>query len=144
MTAPGAAAKAPLVDSLRRHIFRHRRLAGWLVALALLMKILIPAGFMPSMAGGTMTVELCTGQGVQTVEIAIPGQSGLPDEKSHEKAAPCTFSGLSAPMLGGVDPILLALAIAFIVATVFRAAPTPLVARRTWLTPPLRGPPLHI
>ena len=132
------------MTDLRRHILGHRRWVVALIALALLARLLVPAGVMPSVSGGIVTVELCSGYGVEKVTIAIPG---LPDQHQqqgeHRKGdSPCTFSGLTAPSLGGADPLILAISIAFIVATAFRNAPIVHERRATWLRPPLRGPPI--
>src|SRR3546814_15811312 len=54
---------------------------------------------------------------------------------------PCVFSRLSTPALSPVDPLLLALAIAFIIATVFRVTPPRIAPRTPPLRPPSQGPP---
>jgi len=144
VTTPFARANGAFVTSLRHHIHGHRRWAAALVALALLMKLLVPAGFMASASNGTIQIELCASSGPRTIVIAIPG---LDHDKKSEAAkgdGPCTFSGHAAPSLGAADPILLAVAIAFIVATVFRTAPVGTPRRRAHLRPPLRGPPATV
>lgn len=133
------------MSSLRSNIFRHRRLAALLVAAALLMKLLVPTGFMPEISGGKMVVQLCTGQGAQTVMIDIPGKVGEHEQSEHKKAdMPCAFAGLSSPSLAATDPILLVIAVAFIIATVFLAAPLPISRRGLYLRPPSQGPPAII
>jgi hypothetical protein len=134
------------VNSVRRHILLHRRLASWLVAMALLMKLLVPVGFMPILSDGVMTVQLCSGVGDPTVQIAVPGLAGHHDDGARQKKAdqPCVFSGLAAPTLSAADPILLAIAIAFIIAVGFRAAAPPNPLGRAYLRPPLRGPPATV
>ena len=128
------------VNLLRRHIFGHRRWAAALIALALLAKLLVPGGFMLSGSAGTITVELCSGTGVKTVEMALPGQ---PKHDQQGKAdSPCIFAGLVAPVLGGTDPIQLALAIAFIMAIGFLVLTTAKPRDASRLRPPLRGPPV--
>src|SRR3546814_13707352 len=56
---------------------------------------------------------------------------GSPDRLN----TPCVFSSLSTPALSPVDPLLLAIAIAFIIATVFRVTP-PRIAHRNLYLPP--------
>jgi hypothetical protein len=130
------------VHSFRRHILRHRLLAAWLIAAALLLKIMVPAGFMPSFSGGAITVALCAGQDGQTIAMELPGRTGDHDGQHHGKAdMPCAFSGLSAPVLGAVDPILLATAIAFIIAAGFHRAVRTATATPAFLRPPSQGPP---
>lgn len=130
------------MTSLRLLLLRHRTIAAWLVASALLMKVLVPAGFMPVVSAGSITIELCSGYGPQKITIAMPGMNHQQHKPDHQgKEMPCAFSGLSAPSLAAADPLLLAVAIAFIIATVFRVA-TPSAARTpAFLRPPLRGPP---
>ena len=126
------------MSTFRLFIRDHRALAVWLIALAFAMKLAVPAGFMPSAQGSTITVEVCNGTG--PITISIPG---LPDKNPDHgaKEQPCAFSGLSAPLLGATDPVLLvaALAFAFVVAIHWVAA-TPTRAP-AYLRPPLRGPP---
>ncbi|MHB9880825.1 hypothetical protein ACSMXM_14355 [Pacificimonas sp. ICDLI1SI03] len=106
------------------------------------MKVLVPPGFMPGSANGMMLIQLCTGQGVETALMAIPGNH---DEGEHKKTdMPCAFSGLATPSLAGADPVLLAIAIAFILAAGFRVAATPLLWRGIQVRPPSQGPPALI
>ena len=143
MTITTVEANGPRVNALRHRIYRHRRLASWLVAVALLMKLLVPAGFMPTLSDGVITVQLCSGVSDPTVQIALPGLAGHHDDGDYQKKAdqPCAFSGLSTPTLAAVDPILLAIAIFFIIATGVRAIAPPALPDHAYLRPPLRGPP---
>ncbi len=129
------------MQSLRHHLLQRRWPSVWLIGLALLMRIAVPAGYMPTFSGGSVAIELCSDYG--PAGMTMHGMAGHHDQKGgHGKGeTPCGFSGLSTPSLAGADPILLALAIAFIVATVFRAAPRRRIALPTYLRPPLRGPP---
>lgn len=132
------------MTTLRRLLFEHRLLCGWLVAAALLMKAVVPAGFMPVASGNTLVLGFCSGYGPQTMVMTIPGKedrSGS-DEQERKHAMPCVFSGLSMPGLSGVDPVLLVLAIAFVVALAIRTATAIPTIARVYLRPPLRGPPL--
>lgn len=137
MTSANLRDKRGPVNGARHLILKHRRWAAALIALALFAKLLVPAGFMLNNTAGSITVELCSGFGVKTIEMAIPGHP-----KPVKADSPCTFAGLGAPMLGGVDPILLALAIAFIMAIGFLAVPAMRPRATVWLRPPLRGPPV--
>ncbi|UIJ44233.1 hypothetical protein LZK98_14280 [Sphingomonas cannabina] len=132
------------MHALRLHFLRHRRLALWLVGAALLMKLLVPAGFMPGLSNGSIVVQLCNGQGgAQTILMDIPGKPGDHDSGDPKKAEmPCAFSGLSAPALGPTDPILLAIAVAWIIATAFRIPVPPVLRRGIHLRPPSQGPPV--
>ena len=131
------------MTGLRQYLLRHRAVAAWLVALALLMKMLVPGGYMLDTSASSLTVELCSGYGPMT--MPMPGMAHHGGDKSdHGKAEqPCAFSGLSAPSLAAADPILLALSIAFIVATAFRASVPSLARMPAFLRPPPTGPPAH-
>ncbi len=134
------------MTTLRQYLMRHTALAAWLVVLTLLMKMLVPTGYMfGTSSTGSITIELCSGFG--PVAIAAPRHGmthhhGQHDHKGKEMP-PCAFSGLSAASLGGTDPLLLALAIAFIVTTVFLSVVPSAVVLPTYLRPPLRGPPRY-
>lgn len=128
---------------MHRHVLHRRWLAAWLIVAALLMKVLVPAGYMLDVSGGSVTVELCSGYGPMPMTMAMPGTAHHGDKHDGGKAEqPCAFAGLTAPALAGADPMLLALAIAFIIAAVFRVVVWSQPARSRHLRPPLRGPPL--
>ena len=130
------------MTTLRSFLARHRWLAVWLAGAALMMKVLVPAGFMPTVSSGAILVQLCSGQGLQTAMLEIPGQSGDHDPADHTQAEmPCAFSGLSSPALAAADPVLLALAIAFILAMGFLDVSFVLPAASPFLRPPPIGPP---
>lgn len=131
------------MNALRRHFLRHRALAGWIIAAALLMKVLVPAGYMPTVSGNSMIIQICSGYGPMTMAMPIPGKEDSSGQGDHQGKAemPCAFSGLSAPSLAAADPLLLALAILFIMVAAIRVAiPVP-ASSPAYLRPPLRGPP---
>jgi hypothetical protein len=130
------------VPMLRHVLLRHRTLAAWVLSLALLMKLLVPAGYMVGGSAGAITIELCSGYGPMKMTMTLPGTEQHQDKDEHQgKEMPCAFSGLATPSLAAVDPLLLALVIAFIVATIFRVATSSAVGAPAHLRPPLRGPP---
>lgn len=131
------------MGALRHFLRDHRRLAVLLVALALAMKALMPAGLMLGQMPGTtvLTVMVCADSqgGSYSKRIVVP-HSG----KSADEAAPgkdCPYSALSMASLAGADTALLAAVLAFILALGFAAAPPLRVRRVLHLRPPLRGPP---
>src|SRR3546814_17537543 len=65
--------KTAPVTMIRSFLARHRWLAIWLAGAALMLKVLVPAGFMPTVSSGTILVQLCSGQGPQTVMMELPG-----------------------------------------------------------------------
>ncbi|MDO7843210.1 DUF2946 family protein [Sphingomonas immobilis] len=129
------------MKALRRQIRRHFAFAWALIAAALLVKAIVPAGYMTVVSDGTITVQLCSGIQGKTMEIAMPGMKTPGKDHPAKADMPCPFAGLSAPSLAAVDAGLLVLAIAFILAAA-RREPEPVAPRRApYLRPPLRGPP---
>lgn len=140
------------MTSLRGHVHRHRWLAAALIIMTLLITILVPAGYMPSMVDGAFVMRPCDGQRVLNpmADMVMPsGDHAHADRPDHHDGdgspdrlnTPCVFSSLSTPALSPVDPLLLAIAIAFIIATVFRVTPPRIAHRNLYLRPPSQGPP---
>lgn len=134
---------------LRAFILRHRALAAWLVALALVMKAVVPQGMMIGNEAHTLTIRICDGfadhRAPDLRAIVVKADPAGAGDKSG-KAAPdhqaCPFSALTQAGLAGADPIQLALALAFIVIGALRAPPIPARRVPARLRPPLRAPPL--
>ena len=120
-----------------RALFRsHRGLAILLAIAVLWTKALMPAGYMiGTSTSSEITIQLCEG-GSRT--LLLPGKS---DHSGQQAKADCPYAGAAIQGLTGAEPLLLALALAFIIALGF--APVRHVARkaRSRLRPPLRGPP---
>lgn len=136
-----------------RHLLAQRHLAVLICAATLLLKLLVPTGYMIDNDHGRITITICSGTAPQTMTMtmtmAVPGMHGdMPDHgksKDHGKAEmPCAFSGLSAAMLGAIDPVQLAALIVFILALGLIATIPPAPSRPAYLRPPLRGPPAHL
>lgn len=147
MTTLSAKARVELVHQIRRLVFSNRTFASIVVALALAMKLIVPAGFMPTISGGHFVISICSGTGPMTMAMAMPGMDHDKTDKNgqHSKAdMPCPFTGLASPSLAAADVLLLAAAILFAMALGIRAV----VALRTtpspYLRPPLRGPPVKV
>jgi Na+/H+-translocating membrane pyrophosphatase len=130
------------VTALRRLCRSHAGLAVLVVALALMVRVLVPAGFMPTVANGTITVSICTGYGPMQMDMKAPGRAADDMGQGHKAQQPCAFFDLAMPGLPGADPILLAVALAFIIAVAFLATPALALRRERHAWPPLRGPPL--
>jgi len=126
---------------LRAFFLSHRHLAALLIAVSLCMKALIPGGYMLGGETRTITVQICADSlGTHFTKQITVGQKGHDGGKAKADS-PCAFSALSHAMMGGADPIQLALALLFILALAF-APLTPAAAKRiAYLRPPLRGPP---
>lgn len=118
-----------------------RHLALFICAAALLLKIVVPAGYMVASDGGRVTMTLCSG--VAPRMTAMHGDMaghGKPGE--HQRVElPCAFAGLSAPATGPVDAVQVAAFVAFVMAVALLPVAIPAAARPPRLRPPLRGPP---
>ncbi|WP_395329401.1 DUF2946 family protein [Novosphingobium sp. BL-8H] len=127
-----------------RHFFRARpELAALLLALALCLKAVVPAGYMPTTQGSTLTVELCSGSTPGgKVTIALPTRDGHANENASKTMDhPCAFSSHAAAAIDTVLPALLAIALAFVFVAAILREPLALRAIRAQIRPPLRGPP---
>jgi len=144
-----------------RALLSQRHLAALICAAALLVKLMIPAGYMLSNEGGRLAIVICPSASPAPMPFAMAGMHGdmgghgamaAHDDTQHRKPtkdhgkaeAPCVFSSLSAAALASIDPVQLAALIVFILAlgwvAVGRVAP-PIPAH---LRPPLRGPPAFL
>lgn len=131
----------------RRLVLTNRKFVGLLLALVLAMKLLMPAGFMPTVADGHIVITICSSSGPMKMVMAIPGMDhGTSDGEEHRDSAatPCAFSGLSAPLLAAADPVLLATAILFVMVLGLRNATPPVITASPHLRPPLRAPPTTV
>jgi hypothetical protein len=139
-----------------RHIL-HRRwaMAFALIAMAMLARMAVPGGFMPVVENGHVVITLCSGHGPMQLTgngltPPMPGMTAAKaagphhehhDRQSDNKDSICPFAGLSLPSLTAADPLLLAVAILFIVTTIFRLPERIAVAAPRALWPPITGPP---
>ncbi len=131
--------------NVRVFLTANNRLVLLLVVLALFAKALIPTGYMVGNASKVLTVQLCVdGSGAtKSTTIAIPmGKESPGQSDSHGKTdGTCAFSSLSMASMAAADPVLLDLALAFILLLGFAALASPRLRAITHLRPPLRGPP---
>ena len=144
-----------------RSLLMQRRLAALFVAAALLLKLIVPAGYMIAVDHGRVAMIVCPGMmpAAPATPASMGGGDAMPgmppmaamhhaDDAGHEHAPshvgaemPCAFAGLSAAALGAIDPVQLVALIVFImtIGLVVGAAVVPVA--RPYLRPPLRGPP---
>jgi len=129
------------MNALRAFFLSHHRVAALLIAAALCMKALVPAGYMIDGGARMLTIRVCADSlgHVVTRQISVQ-QSGHDNHKAHADS-PCAFTALSHATMGGADPIQLALALGFILALGFVAVVPAAPRRISHLRPPLRGPP---
>lgn len=108
----------------------------------LLLKLIVPTGYMLTVEHGRATIMVCPGTVPAKPVMQHGNMAGhhAPADKGKAEM-PCAFAGLSAAALGAIDPILLVALIAFVLATAWLVVARPLPARSPYLRPPLRGPP---
>jgi hypothetical protein len=136
------------VVALRRLVLAHRHLAALICLTALALRLVVPSGFMFASEHGRITVTICSGVAGKTMTVDMPGmRGGMPGHgksEGHGKEMPCAFSSLSAQALAGADPVLLLVAIAFVMALGLRSPPRSVQRQTPYLRPPLRGPPAFL
>jgi hypothetical protein len=132
------------VSAARALIARHPALLIALLACALALRVIVPVGFMPVVAHGSVSIELCPD--FAAVAVAAPMHGMHHDgEGPHHQGKPtptCAFSGLGFSALGAADAVLLAGAILYVFALVFAPRRLVLPAPPSRLRPPLRAPPV--
>lgn len=130
------------MTAFRRQVLRHRAWFVGLLALTLLLKMVVPSGFMLGTAGGSVAIELCSGYGPETVSMHGPADHRDHKDGPGKTEMPCAFAGLSAPSLAAAGAVPLAAAVVSIVATGPRGiVDTTMPEGPAHLRPPLRGPP---
>lgn len=131
------------MSGMRSWTLAHRWRAAALLAATLLLRLLVPVGFMPDFAGGRMQVAICTGAGPMKMAMAMPASTSGRSDGDHrsERRMSCPFAGLSAPTLAGGDPPSVVLAIARWSTVVLGELSCVRVTVWQRLRPPLRGPP---
>lgn len=132
-----------------RHLLAKRILAVLICSAALVLKLVVPVGYMVSSEHGRVAITQCPGAGSAPMTMAMPGKSGAMTDhgktRDHGKAElPCAFAGLSGAMLAAVDLVLLAGLIAFVMALETDGVSLSGLAAGAYLRPPLRGPPTHL
>lgn len=130
--------------ALRRLVLAHRPLAALICVAALALKLLVPPGYMISSEHDRIAITICSGMAPHAMDMGMASE--MPEQgpsKEHGKTeTPCAFTSLSAQAVGSLDPLLLIIAIAFVMAVGRRfVAPHALLAQ-PYLRPPLRGPPV--
>lgn len=117
-----------------------------MVAAATLLRVMVPAGFMPAVGDAGLTLVVCPG----TVEAApmrhdAAMMAGMAhgDRPDGAPAAPrgCAFADLAVPLIGGADAVLLAAAVAFVLALGLARRSVVPVRAAPRLRPPSQAPP---
>lgn len=132
-----------------RHLLARRHFALLICGVALLLKLLVPAGYMLGSNQGTIAVTVCSGVVSKSTARVVPRMGdemtvtfghGNPYEQGHGEM-PCAYSGLAAPPLASVDAVLLLAALAAVATLTLCAVPGSTARIVPYLRPPLRGPP---
>jgi hypothetical protein len=132
-----------------RHLLAQRHVALWLCAVTLLLRLLVPAGYMIGSDQGQVAIVACPGVVAPAPTATMPAMHHAVDGERHDHRPgghsavemPCAFAGLSAAMLGAVDPVLLAGLIVFLLRRGFVATRVAMPGAVRHVRPPLRGPP---
>lgn len=116
-----------------------RSVCAALLALLMAVRLLAPAGFMPSFDHGTVTIVVCPDADGGTVPISAHHHHDGHSKKLHQPCPYASASGLGSlapdlPLLAGI----LILAATLLLGRMFLF----LEHHRTHERPPLRGPPL--
>lgn len=129
-----------------RRLLAQRHLTTLICVVAMLLKLLVPSGYMLAADHGRITMAICSGVASSPITISMPmrhDDSGGKDHHGRDEM-PCPYGSLAFPALQAVDPIQLALLMAFILAVgVVVIAPAPR-ASSAFLQPPPRGPPASL
>ncbi|WP_119168678.1 DUF2946 family protein [Algihabitans albus] len=92
-----------------------RALTG-LIAFCLLLRAMIPVGFMPDLAAardGVFTLVICTGNGLSTIELDANGDPVDPDDRHEAEAqSHCTFAPIGPVVLTSLPADLTSRALA--------------------------------
>ncbi len=118
--------------------FRTRTQREWVVLLmlpALALRLLVPAGFMPSMGHGTsVTMTMCHGDPLSSVVMRLTGKDGGRESghRGQRHETPCSFAASST--------VLVATAIPVTITSILAAEPIP-ESRPASLRPPGRHRP---
>jgi hypothetical protein len=140
------------VSAVRR-LLAQRHLAVLLCAATLLLKLMVPTGYMIDTDHGRIAITVCAGTAPHAMAMNEAGEGagahdGMPGHGKSKNAGkaemPCAFSGLSAAVLAPVDPVQLAALFAFIRSAGVAGTPLPPPFDPGFLRPPLRGPPANL
>jgi hypothetical protein len=107
---------------------------------ALLVRMIVPGGWMPMPSAAGITIALCSGTGPAMVRIDLPAGNGPSHDHGAPQHLPCTFSPLAAQALPSGGNVLTAPP-AYLPFFPAGAALIALVIAALRLLPPSRGPP---
>lgn len=123
------------MTALRRLLRRHPAAALALLLATLAIRLLVPAGYMPDIGAGRLTLTLCSGMGPMA-GMARGHETGKPASD-----APCGFGGLAIGGTGGGVATPASPPVTFALPSPPRIAAARAAAAPRRLRPPLRAPP---
>ena len=131
------------MNLVRSFLMRHRAFAIALVVATLCLKALVPAGYMLGQSSTVLTILVCEdGTGSHAAkDVVVPLKHDGSGPSAQQHKGECPFSSLSMASMASQGPVLLALALAFILALGFAPVRQPVRKRAGRIRPPLRGPP---
>jgi len=156
------------MGELRNFLRVQHLLVAGLIALALAMKVLVPAGYMLNQGGGGPLLMICPkanpgfnlehqpdphahhadhgGHAGHHADAAVhaghhDGDAHGNVHDGHKSDNTCPYSVMPMASLSGADGVQLAIALVFILALGFASVVVPRLAAIPYLRPPLRGPP---
>jgi hypothetical protein len=137
--------RARRVSALRVFFADRRHFAMIVAAMTLVIKAMIPPGYMIGEQSRALSVIVCadasnTGY-VKQITIPVSSKTGGSSDERGKSEGACPYSVMSMVSLGGADAPLLVVALAFIVALGFAPFHFPPPVRTRHDRPPLRGPP---
>ncbi|MFM9827463.1 MAG: DUF2946 family protein [Sphingomonas sp.] len=128
---------------LRRLALRYQKVAALLLAAALAIRIIVPAGFMPTQTAAGIEIAICSGQGPMQIVI---GSDGVPRPADHHEGSDvsghCAFAATGLAMLSPIAPDLHLASVAFAMVRALAPKVVPSIVDQTRRRPPLRAPPL--
>ena len=144
MTGEGRSGRAAPVQLIRSALTRCRLLAVAILFGALLLRLAVPAGFMPVLQDGGPTLTVCPGWNTDITARARPGMAAM---GHHQDDAPqpqrgCAFADLTLAMVASAEPVQTSPLIPWPGVSspdVGESRPAVPIGH---LRPPLRGPPL--
>ena len=117
----------------------HRPVAAALLLLALLVRGLVPAGWIPMVGADGAGLVICSSAGA----TAAPAGIFLPGEQQAPVAdhSPCAFAGLGTPLLPAAFPLAFSFAAILLSTAPATGPPAAPASPRDNLRPPAQAPP---
>lgn len=131
------------MHALRSLLKRHRGWFALLLTCTLVVRVCVPAGFMPMMHNGAFSLMWCPGMAAAAPMAGMADMHGGKSDGKHHGApqSQCPFAAAGLGALRSPDFAVLLAAIAFAYLLVSRRVAPLLLLPAGRLRPPLRAPP---